>query len=123
MDLTGRALKMQRMTQMAAQPAGGVTQTTQTTIAIPPPTEFARSAAARKFRVPSRALHLSFGMFAMIPVLIDPESGRNLGAPDKLIGEVVIENVEAQYSTARVVAGGDFKRNHVVRLKGQAAKP
>jgi curli biogenesis system outer membrane secretion channel CsgG len=53
------------------------------------------------------------------PVLIDPESGRNLGAPDKLIGEVVIDTVEPQYSTATVVSGSGFKRNQVVRIKGQ----
>jgi curli biogenesis system outer membrane secretion channel CsgG len=57
------------------------------------------------------------------PALIDPESGRNLGAPDKLVGEVVIEQVEAQYSTAKVTTGADFKRNQVVRLKGQGARP
>jgi curli biogenesis system outer membrane secretion channel CsgG len=57
------------------------------------------------------------------PVLIDPESGRNLGAPDKLIGEVVIDKVDAQYSTAKVVTGADFKRNQVARLKGQGPKP
>lgn len=57
------------------------------------------------------------------PALIDPESGRNLGAPDKLVGEVVIESVEAQYSTAKVVSGTEFKRNQVVRLKGQGPRP
>jgi curli biogenesis system outer membrane secretion channel CsgG len=57
------------------------------------------------------------------PALLDPETGRNLGSPDKLIGEVVIEQVEAQYSTAKVVSGSEFKRNQVVRLKGQGAKP
>jgi curli biogenesis system outer membrane secretion channel CsgG len=57
------------------------------------------------------------------PVLIDPETGRNLGSPDKLIGEVVIDKVDAQYSTARVVSGTAFKRNQVVRLKGQGPKP
>jgi hypothetical protein len=56
------------------------------------------------------------------PALIDPETGRNLGAPDKLVGEVVIEKVDAQYSTARVVSGAEFKRNQVVRLKGQGAQ-
>lgn len=57
------------------------------------------------------------------PALIDPDTGRNLGAPDKLVGEVVIESVEAQYATAKVVSGEAFKRNQVVRLKGQGAKP
>ena len=55
--------------------------------------------------------------------LIDPETGRNLGAPDRSIGEVVIDRVDAQYSTARVVSGTQFKRNQVVRLKGQGSRP
>lgn len=66
---------------------------------------------------------MALEIFDPQPVLVDPETGRNLGAPDKLIGEVVIEQVEAQYSTAKVVSGGEFKRNQVVRLKGQGAKP
>jgi hypothetical protein len=66
---------------------------------------------------------MALEIFDPQPPLIDPETGRNLGAPDKPIGEVVIEQVEAQYSTARVVSGAEFKRNQVVRLKGQGAKP
>lgn len=57
------------------------------------------------------------------PPLIDPESGRSLGAPDRLVGEVTVESVDAQYATARVVTGADFKRNMVVRLKGQGPQP
>lgn len=57
------------------------------------------------------------------PALIDPESGRNLGAPDRLVGEVTVDRVDAQYATARVVTGSDFKRNQVVRLKGQGPQP
>lgn len=57
------------------------------------------------------------------PALIDPVSGVNLGTPDKLIGEVVIDRVDVQYSTAKVVSGTEFKRNQVVRLKGQGARP
>jgi curli biogenesis system outer membrane secretion channel CsgG len=66
---------------------------------------------------------MALEIFDPQPVLIDPETGRNLGSPDKLIGEVVIESVEAQYSTAKVVSGAAFKRNQVVRLKGQGPKP
>ena len=66
---------------------------------------------------------MALEIFDPQPVLIDPETGRNLGSPDKLIGEVVIESVEAQYSTAKVVSGTAFKRNQVVRLKGQGPKP
>jgi hypothetical protein len=50
-------------------------------------------------------------------------TGRNLGAPDRPIGEVVIDRVDAQDSTARVVSGTQFKRNQVVRLKGQGSRP
>jgi curli biogenesis system outer membrane secretion channel CsgG len=57
------------------------------------------------------------------PALVDPETGRNLGSPDRLIGEIVIDRVETEYSSAKVVSGGQFKRNQVVRLKGQGPKP
>jgi curli biogenesis system outer membrane secretion channel CsgG len=60
---------------------------------------------------------MTMEVFDPQPTLIDPESGRNLGSPEKLIGEVVIEAVEQQYSTATVVSGTGFKRNQVVRLK------
>jgi len=66
---------------------------------------------------------MALEIFEPQTVLIDPESGRNLGAPDKLIGEVVIEKVEEKYSTARVASGAGFKRHQVVRLKGQGARP
>lgn len=60
---------------------------------------------------------MALEVFDPQPTLIDPESGRNLGSPEKLIGEVVIDAVEQQFSTATVVSGGAFKRNQVVRLK------
>ena len=66
---------------------------------------------------------IALEVFDPQPVLVDPETGRNLGSPDKLIGEVVIEGVEQQYSTATVVTGSGFKRNQVVRFKGQGGRP
>jgi curli biogenesis system outer membrane secretion channel CsgG len=51
------------------------------------------------------------------PPLIDPDTGRNLGAPDKLLGEIRIETVQAGFSTAKVVTGAGFARNNVVRRK------
>lgn len=66
---------------------------------------------------------LALEVFEPQPALIDPESGRNLGAPDKLIGEIVVESVEEQYATARVAQGSGFKRNQVVRVKGTGARP
>jgi curli biogenesis system outer membrane secretion channel CsgG len=66
---------------------------------------------------------LTLEIFDPQPPLIDPVSGANLGTPDKLVGEVLIERVDDQYATARVVNGSEFKRNQVVRLKGQGARP
>lgn len=66
---------------------------------------------------------MTMEVFDPQPTLIDPESGRNLGSPEKLIGEVVIDGVEQQYSTATVVSGTGFKRNQVVRIKGQGGNP
>ena len=66
---------------------------------------------------------LELEVFDPQPTLIDPETGRNLGSPDKLIGEIRLDGVEQQYSSATVVSGTGFKRNQVVRLKGQGAKP
>jgi hypothetical protein len=66
---------------------------------------------------------MTLEVFDPQPTLIDPETGRNLGSPEKLIGEIVVDAVEQQYSTATVVSGGGFKRNQVVRIKGQGGKP
>jgi curli biogenesis system outer membrane secretion channel CsgG len=65
---------------------------------------------------------MSLEVFDAQPTLIDPETGRNLGSPEKLIGEVMIQSIEPQYSTAKVVSGAEFKRNQVVRFKGEGAK-
>jgi curli biogenesis system outer membrane secretion channel CsgG len=51
------------------------------------------------------------------PPLIDPDTGRNLGAPDKLLGEIQVETVLPGFSTAKVVSGTGFARNNVVRRK------
>jgi curli biogenesis system outer membrane secretion channel CsgG len=65
---------------------------------------------------------MSLEVFDAQPTLVDPETGKSLGSPEKLIGEVMIDTVEQQYSTATVVSGNGFKRNQVVRLKGQVGK-
>jgi curli biogenesis system outer membrane secretion channel CsgG len=49
--------------------------------------------------------------------LIDPDTGKNLGAPDRLLGEIQIETVQAGFSTAKVVTGTGFARSNVVRRK------
>jgi len=49
--------------------------------------------------------------------LIDPDTGKNLGAPDKLLGEIRVDSVKAGFSAARIVSGSGFARNNVVRQK------
>lgn len=49
--------------------------------------------------------------------LIDPESGRNLGAPERRVGEIEVETVEERYAIAKVKSGEGFARNYVVRRK------
>ena len=49
--------------------------------------------------------------------LIDPDTGRNLGAPDRLLVEIQVETVQAGFSTARIMTGTGFARNNVVRRK------
>lgn len=66
---------------------------------------------------------MALEVFDPQPTLIDPETGRNLGSPEKLIGEVVIDAVEQQFSTAIVVSGSGFKRNQVLRFKAEGTRP
>lgn len=56
-------------------------------------------------------------VYEVQPPLIDPDTGKNLGAPDKLLGVIQVEMVQAGFSTAKVVAGSGFVRNNVVRRK------
>jgi hypothetical protein len=65
---------------------------------------------------------MALEVFDPQPTLIDPETGRNLGSPEKLIGEVVIDKVEAQFSTAAVVSGSGFKRNQILRFKAEGGR-
>lgn len=49
--------------------------------------------------------------------LIDPDTGKNLGAPDKLLGEIQVDMVQTGFSTAKIVTGSGFARSNVVRRK------
>jgi curli biogenesis system outer membrane secretion channel CsgG len=55
--------------------------------------------------------------FEQAQALIDPDTGRNLGNPDRLLGELQVESVEERYSVAKVLSGQGFARNHLVRIK------
>jgi curli biogenesis system outer membrane secretion channel CsgG len=57
------------------------------------------------------------------PALVDPETGRSLGAPDNKIGSVIVDSVQEKYCVAKVISGDGMKRGDVVRLKGDAEQP
>jgi curli biogenesis system outer membrane secretion channel CsgG len=56
-------------------------------------------------------------VFEVQSALIDPDTGKNLGAPDRLLGEIQVETVQAGFSTAKMLTGSGFARNNVVRRK------
>jgi hypothetical protein len=55
--------------------------------------------------------------------LVDPETGRSLGAPDNQIGSVIVDAVQEKYCVAKVTSGAVMKRGDVVRIKGDAQQP
>lgn len=54
--------------------------------------------------------------------VIDPDTGRVLGAPERKIGTIRIVAVEGKYSIARATAGEMIKRNQVARSNPLVAK-
>jgi curli biogenesis system outer membrane secretion channel CsgG len=63
---------------------------------------------------------LELEVFAQQEALIDPETGKKLGAPEELIGTIVIESVKEGFSTARIVTpGATPARGNVVRFKSE----
>ncbi len=62
---------------------------------------------------------LELQVFEMQPALVDPESGKSLGAPERLVGSLTIETVQEKYSTAKITQGDGIARGFVVRVKEQ----
>ena len=62
---------------------------------------------------------LELEVFAAGEALIDPATGKSLGAPETRVGAVLVERVLEQFSIARVVDGAEIARGHVVRLKAR----
>jgi curli biogenesis system outer membrane secretion channel CsgG len=56
-------------------------------------------------------------VFEIQPALIDPETGKSLGAPERLIGTIVIDAVQEKFSTAKIVKGDGITRGHALRFK------
>ena len=65
---------------------------------------------------------LELDVYEAQPPLIDPETGKSLGAPEALVGTIVIESVLEKFSTAKVVTGG-AAAGQVVRHKAARAAP
>lgn len=66
---------------------------------------------------------MEFDVFEQKEALVDPASGKSLGTPDRRIGSISAQVVEDKYSIAKATEGGEFKRNQLLRFKGQAQKP
>jgi curli biogenesis system outer membrane secretion channel CsgG len=63
---------------------------------------------------------LELEVFAPQEALVDPETGKRLGAPEELVGTIIIESVREAFSTARLLtAGVEPARGHVVRFKDE----
>ncbi|MFN2382922.1 MAG: CsgG/HfaB family protein [Gemmatimonadota bacterium] len=69
------------------------------------------------------ALGTAFDVFVVQEALVDPETGLNLGAPDRQIGSLVVTEVADKYAVARATAGEGFQRGDLIRLTGQSANP
>jgi curli biogenesis system outer membrane secretion channel CsgG len=66
---------------------------------------------------------LELDVFAPQEALVDPETGKRLGAPEELVGTIVVESVKEAFSTARIVTQGIVPvRGQVVRFR-EEAKP
>jgi curli biogenesis system outer membrane secretion channel CsgG len=63
-------------------------------------------------------------VYEVQPELVDPDTGKNLGAPDRLIGSLVVVSVLEKFSTARIAVGVGFSRGNIVRMKpGNPPRP
>ncbi|HWZ46269.1 MAG TPA: CsgG/HfaB family protein [Candidatus Saccharimonadales bacterium] len=60
---------------------------------------------------------VEFDVFHPSEPLVDPETGRNLGAPDSLIGSVAVEKALDNYAVARITSGSGMQRGDVVRIR------
>ncbi len=60
---------------------------------------------------------LELEVFEAGEALVDPSTGKVLGAPEALVATIVVERVLEQFSTAKAPAGSAIARGHVLRLR------
>jgi curli biogenesis system outer membrane secretion channel CsgG len=56
-------------------------------------------------------------VFEQQEALVDPETGKSLGAPERQVGTIVIDAVLEKFSTAKITKGDGIKRGLVLRFK------
>lgn len=56
-------------------------------------------------------------VFEVQPALVDPETGKTLGAPEREVGAIVIDAVLEKFSTAKITKGDGITRGLVLRFK------
>jgi hypothetical protein len=66
---------------------------------------------------------MELDVYEIQPALVDPETGKNLGAPDKMIGSIVVNSVLEKFSTAKIQGGEGFSRGNIVRMKAGNPPP
>jgi curli biogenesis system outer membrane secretion channel CsgG len=66
---------------------------------------------------------MELDVYSQQEALVDPETGKALGTPDRKIGSLKVNQVEDKYCVAEATAGNGFQRNHLVRFKGQGQTP
>jgi curli biogenesis system outer membrane secretion channel CsgG len=57
-----------------------------------------------------------FDVYAVGEPLVDPATGRTLGAPEERIGAIRVTEVKDRYSIAEAVVGDGFTRNNLLRF-------
>ncbi|MGH7560656.1 MAG: CsgG/HfaB family protein [Gemmatimonadales bacterium] len=62
---------------------------------------------------------MEFEVFAQEKPVVDPESGAVLGTPDRRTGRIIVVRVAPKYAVARIVEGQGFRKNDVIRFRGQ----
>jgi len=66
---------------------------------------------------------MQLDVYEVQPALVDPETGKNLGAPDRMIGSIVVSQVLEKFSTAKMLSGEGFSRGNIVRMKAGNPPP
>lgn len=66
---------------------------------------------------------MEFDVFEQQEPLVDPATGRTLGAPERRVGSLRVTRVDREYAVAEAITGTSFERNHLIRSPGQGPRP